>query len=662
MSYQQQAKLSRRLMVHTLGLSFAMMLLLIPTQYLMDKRDAEARVRDALAQVEQGYMPSLAAAIWNFDEERVRLNLQNLIQLPFASYAKVAGDIQLAQGTMPADPDTHLYPVHDKEGKPLGKLELVFDRGAVRDYAWDRVRSAFWTLSLYILILSGLLLWLVQRTVTRRLLRLSKFAQGLRLDNLEQTPTLYLKQSQDELDQLTKNLLEMRNQLVTDRNELKRFETELARRAHEDQLTGLPNRFSCLEALYPCLERQQPFALMFLDLDGFKKVNDGLGHSIGDELLKKAAQRLKELSADCALLARYGGDEFVILVKQAGQDNLRTIADRITRGFSRPFQIKGNVLYLSISVGIARYPDDAGNGEDLIKHADVAMYQAKTLGRSHYRFFDRGLYEKMLGKLAMEDKLRHGLETGEFSLVYQPIYDSQSGRVVSLEALLRWPHSNPDTFIPLAEETGLILPLGLWVLEQALAQGKAWQLAGLPVVVSVNVSHTQLHQAGFASQVKERIEASGLPASLLQLEITETALLEDWQVSSDNISVLRELGVRIALDDFGTGYSSLSHLQRMPLDCLKIDKSFILRIHEAKRDRALVEALVELAKALGLKVVAEGIELKEHVDIVKALGVDCLQGFYLSRPQQAEVLDLNQPCETAPGASCSAQGAHSGTR
>ncbi|WP_192813363.1 EAL domain-containing protein [Gallaecimonas xiamenensis] len=649
-------------MLSTLGLSFAMMLLLIPIQYLMDKSVASEQVSQAAQQVEQGYLPALNAAIWNFDEERARLNLENLIQQPFAAYAAIQGDLSLAVGTPPKSPLAYRYDLVGQDNRRLGQLDVAFDQDAVSQYAWDRVRDAFWTLSLYTLILSGLMLWLVQYTVTRRLLRLSRFAQGLRLDNLEEAPTLYFKQSQDELDHLTKHLLDMRAQLVTDRNELKRFENELARRANEDQLTGLPNRFSFLETLYRHLDLKREFAVMFLDLDGFKRVNDGLGHSVGDELLKETAQRLKELVGDCALLARYGGDEFVLLVDQSCTDHNTHIADRLTRGFARPFHVAGNVLYLSVSVGIARYPQDAGNGEELIQRADVAMYQAKNLGRSRYLFFDQCLYENMLGKLELEEKLRHSLEHGEFSLVYQPIYQANGQRMVSAEALLRWPHATPDVFIPLAEETGLILPLGLWVLEQALAQAKAWRDQGHDIVVSVNVSHSQLHQQQFADKVRELIQASELPSSSLQLEITETALLEDWQGSIANIQLLRDMGVRIALDDFGTGYSSLSHLQQMPLDCLKIDKSFMARVHESERDKALVEALVSLARALSLKVVAEGVEVEEQVRIAKALGIHYLQGFYLARPKKAEELSFNPPSEPGPGASASAPDVRSGTQ
>ncbi|MED5526613.1 MAG: EAL domain-containing protein [Pseudomonadota bacterium] len=659
----QKAKLSRRLMLSTLSLSFLMMVMLIPVQYFMDKKEAENGVAATSTQIVQGYLPTLAAAIWNFDPDRTRLNLQNLIQQPFAAYAAVNGDIALTVGVKPVNSIDFQYPIVADNGSNLGQLSVSFDKDAISQYAWNKVRSAFWTLSIYTLLLAGLLLWLVQKVVTRRLLRLSQFAQGLRLDNLETTPTIYFKHSQDELDHLTKNLLDMRNQLAADRNELKRFETELARRASEDQLTGLPNRFSFLEALYRQLETDAQFSLMFLDLDGFKKVNDGLGHSIGDELLKKTAQRLKELGGECSFLARYGGDEFVILVNQACEESIKAIADRLTEGFSRPFHVAGNVLYLSVSIGIARHPEDADNGEELIQRADVAMYQAKNLGRSRYLFFDQCIYDNMRLKLSMEEQLRKSLEQKDFTLVYQPIYNTHSGKIVSAEALLRWPYGSPDVFIPLAEETGLILPLGLWVLEEALAQAKRWQDAGTPLVVSVNVSHSQLHQPSFADKVCERLQKCGLEPSILQLEITETALMEDWQVSIANIQKLRDMGVRIALDDFGTGYSSLSHLQQLPLDCLKIDKSFMARIHESPRDMALVQALVELAKALSLKVVAEGIEYEEQMLLARTLGIHYLQGFFLAKPQPVAQLELNRSfAALSHGASASAQGVHNGTR
>ncbi|WP_192954680.1 putative bifunctional diguanylate cyclase/phosphodiesterase [Gallaecimonas mangrovi] len=632
-----------------------MMVLLIPVQYLMDKKDAQGSVTLTSTQVVKGFLPTLAGAVWNFDTERTRLNLESLLQQPFAAYAAIAGDINIAVGEKPKDGQQYQYPIKNGQGKDLGQLTLIFDNHAISTHAWDKVRSAFLTLSLYTFILAGLLLWLVQTLVTRRLLRLSQFAKGLRLENLEATPALYFKQSQDELDHLTKSLLDMRNQLVTDRNELKRFEAELARRAHEDQLTGLPNRFSFLEALYKHLESGEPFTLMFLDLDGFKKVNDGLGHSVGDELLKKTTQRLRELAGECSFLARYGGDEFVLLVNQANEDSIKAIAIRLTEGFTRPFSVSGNVLHLSVSIGIARHPDDAANGEELIQRADVAMYQAKNIGRSRYLFFDQCLYDNMRNKLTMEELLRKSMEKKDFTLVYQPIYNTTDGKMKSVETLLRWSHASPDVFIPLAEETGIILPLGLWVLEQALEQACYWQQQGIDLVVSVNVSHNQLHQTNFADKVAKCLKKKGLEPSVLQLEITETALMEDWQVSLANIQTLRDMGVRIALDDFGTGYSSLSHLQQLPLDCLKIDKSFMARIHESHRDRSLVEALVSMAKALSLKVVAEGIENQQQMLLAKEMGIHYLQGFYLAKPSPKELLELNQPfAELAPADGVSA--------
>lgn len=637
-----------------------MMLLLIPIQYQRDKHSAEQQVQASMTQIRDGYMPALAAGIWNFDRERVALSLKGLIQRPFASYAEVTGDMTLSVGRKPRSALQVLYPIRTTDGKHLGNLAVAFDETAIADAAWNNVRSSFVTLSIYTLLLSGLLLWLVQRTITSRLLRLSHFAQGLRLDNLEEGPSLYLERSADELDQLTKNLLDMRNQLATDRDALRRFEQELARKANEDQLTGLPNRFSFLENLYPAMDRQTPFALMFIDLDGFKKVNDSLGHSVGDELLKQTARRLRELTGDSVFLARYGGDEFVLLFPKPQLDGVRLLADKLTAGFSRPFKVSGNLLYLSVSIGIARYPEDADSSEELIKRADVAMYQAKAMGRSRYLFFDQHLYDNMLKKMALEDKLRESVRSKSFQLVYQPIFSVQRQRISYVEALLRWPHASPDRFIPLAEETGLILPLGLWVLEQSLAQLAQWHQQGEKIRLSVNVSTEQLHQHDFAEQVLKRIHEAGVSPVFIQLEITETALLEKPDISLSNIEALREQGVRISLDDFGTGYSSLSHLQLMPIDSLKIDKSFVARISESARDKALFEAVINLAKAMDLEITVEGIESAEQASMAIALQTEYLQGYYFAKPVSASELVLSQHAAPVGGGSALTPGANSG--
>ncbi|WP_341503377.1 EAL domain-containing protein [Gallaecimonas sp. GXIMD4217] len=656
--------MSRRLISYAVGLSVLMIMLIIPIQYFLDYRAAMIRIDDAVKQTQSGYLPSLAAALWNFDESRVRLNLENLVQQPFASFAQVKGelDMEVRVGQLPRESARHSleFPIIQQDGNTkLGELLLVFNKEAASNYAWDRVRGSFIALCVYTLLFAGLMLVLVQRVVTFRLLRLSDFAQNLRLDNLGQEPKLRPHRGNDELDQLTRHLLEMRSQLATDREDLKRFEEELAKRASEDQLTELPNRFCFLEQLHKLLDKEHSphFALLFIDLDGFKKVNDTLGHMTGDELLIQTGARIRSILSEKSFLARYGGDEFVVIRRYDDEDDIRKEADRLTHGFTRPFKVFDNLLYLSVSIGIALYPDDADSGEELLKRADAAMYQAKARGRSLYLFFDHDMYQRLCRRVELEDKLREAIDKGEMMVMYQPIVSTRNGRLIGVEALLRW-HSadlgwiDPEQFIPLAEETGKILELGAWVLKKACAQIRQWQGMGKQLKVSVNVSNLQLHHSDFAEQVAAILAETQAPPEMLQLEITESAVLEEHKITLDNMHKLKEMGIAFVLDDFGTGYSSLSYIQQLPLDGLKIDKSFVDAMLTSERDMALLEGIISLAKALSLTMTAEGIESKEQAQALLRLGVDALQGHLLGEALPADELDwevrqqigqLNQP-------------------
>jgi diguanylate cyclase (GGDEF)-like protein/PAS domain S-box-containing protein len=418
-------------------------------------------------------------------------------------------------------------------------------------------------------------------------------------------------------------------------------------RALHDPLTGLPNRVLFLDRLQHALERQRRrrslTAILVLDLDRFKLVNDSLGHQIGDELLAAAAPRLKQAVRSSDTVARFGGDEFGILLEEiADERDAIDMAHRVAGVFARPFVLEGHEHFVTTSTGITL----AQGGEapdDLIRDADTAMNQAKERGRARYELFDVGLRGRAMSRLRVENDLRRALERDELTLDYQPLVSLRDRSIVSVEALLRWEHPlrgriPPNDFIPVAEENGLIEPIGRWVLHRACRQAATWYHArpdAAPITMSVNLSGVQVANRGLAATVREALHAADLEPSCLSLEITESVMLDDADGLREALASLKEIGVRLVLDDFGTGYSSLSYLTRLPLDALKVDRSFVAGLGTEAGDTAITEAIVAMSHALSLEVVGEGAETELQIDELARLGCDLVQGFHFSRPVPA---------------------------
>ena len=425
--------------------------------------------------------------------------------------------------------------------------------------------------------------------------------------------------------------------------------------ATHDSLTGLPNRALLMERLGEALRlaenpgkrsdttHARNIAVMFLDLDRFKNVNDTIGHEAGDDLLRLVAGRLKACIAGGDTLARLGGDEFVILACGfADPGYAAQLGERILATLAEPFTLEGNEYYLGVSIGIGSYPDDARDGSDLLRCADAAMYFAKESGRNNYQFFTSRLNARTQRRYNLETNLRRALANNELFLHYQPQIDSRTGRIVGAEALLRWQNPQaglvpPGEFIPVAEETGLIVPIGAWVLEQACQQAAIWRLEAAPdLCVAVNLSPRQFQEEQLLSVVTAALETSGLPAHALELEITEGLLMGDSEKLMPVFDALTAIGVRFSVDDFGTGYSSLSYLQRFPISNLKIDRSFINRIPDNRDSVALTQAIIAMASALGMKVTAEGVEEVRQMEFLKRAGCQEMQGYLFSRPLDAD--------------------------
>jgi diguanylate cyclase (GGDEF)-like protein len=426
--------------------------------------------------------------------------------------------------------------------------------------------------------------------------------------------------------------------------------TLLTRKALHDQLTGLPNRALLDEHLRQALTRlerrpDRMVAVFFLDLDRFKVINDSLGHAAGDLLLTEVARRLQEVMRTQDTVARFGGDEFVVLCEDfVDERDVVRISERLVRALTTPITIGETELTVTTSIGVAMTADAQASPDSLVRDADAAMYRAKELGRNRYELFDDALRVRAVERLRVESELRRALTAGELVVHYQPKVNLGDGRLVGVEALVRWEHPErglvpPMEFIPVAEETGLIGPLGAWVLEEACATAQRWrmdhpELRGM--VLAVNLSSRQLTQSDLVPTVERILESSGFPASLLCLEITESVLMNDAEDTTRVLTDLKRLGVRLAVDDFGTGYSSLSYLTRFPIDVLKVDRSFVANLSEQADSWSIVAAVIGLSRSLGLSTVAEGVEDEAQASILRSLGCELAQGYHYARPQPAE--------------------------
>ncbi|GJM04655.1 MAG: hypothetical protein DHS20C09_06460 [marine bacterium B5-7] len=432
--------------------------------------------------------------------------------------------------------------------------------------------------------------------------------------------------------------------------ERKNLQEQITHLANHDQLTGLANRALFrmrLEHAISCAERRdESVAVLYIDLDRFKSINDSLGHAIGDKLLSEVSLRFLETVREIDTVARLGGDEFAILLENISQTyNVAVIAEKIIEKTSKVFTIDGNNLYVGCSIGIALYPDCGEDVDAIINNADAALYKAKENGRNQYQFFAEEMNQQSMEQLNIDSALKDAVSKNEFVLHYQPKFDRISGAISGSEVLLRWNHPEqgmvyPAMFIPSLEKSGLISEVGRWVLESACKQHVLWQEAGLAVgKIAVNLSGRQLAQSDFSNIVASIISDTGIRPEALELELTETLLIQDTESTMSVLNAFKSMGISIAIDDFGTGYNSFAYLKKFLIDTLKIDRSFIKHVTEQGSEAAITTAIIGLSKDLGINVVAEGVETLEQLEFLKDKKVDEIQGYYFSRPVTAEVLE-----------------------
>ncbi|MCW8934109.1 MAG: EAL domain-containing protein [Gammaproteobacteria bacterium] len=451
--------------------------------------------------------------------------------------------------------------------------------------------------------------------------------------------------------------------LIRDVTERKVAEEQIAFLAYHDSLTALPNSRLFKDRLEHAISQAERnnkiLAIMFLDLDRFKLINDTMGHSAGDELLKITSERLIEAvrktdsvainaNGNASSIARFGGDEFTILLDDV--ENMQAIiriAERIVENVSQPLMLERQEVHISTSIGIAIYPDDGKEADVILKHADSAMYHAKAQGRNNFQFFTEEMNKSSIELLSLENNLHKALVQNELCLYYQPQVSVITGQLVGMEALIRWQHPergfvSPGVFIPLAEETGMIMQIGEWVFREACTQGVSWLNAGYKLEkISVNLSARQLKDEGLPVLIALILEETGMPADKLCIELTETALILEPDVALARLKKIKELGVSLSLDDFGTGYSSLSYLKRFPIDTLKIDQAFIRDVKVDHEDAALVKAIIAMAHGLGMEVIAEGVEIQEQLEFLGANACDTIQGYLFSRPLPAKEMSAH---------------------
>ena len=632
-------------------------------QYLDLRQNVLDEVRPLIESVSEKSAPALLAGdqaaarevlFWLNSEPKITSGrIYDRNEALFASYGKDLNPPDYEQLELSKQPNaSHQYyfsyvcihhPIMAKEGW-LGTLVIQTSLGGMQQSMLRFTMT--WGLTIFIAWLASYLLSRKFRNVISE--PIERLAAAMKAVSAEKSYSLRIENvGSDELSQLADGFNEMLAQIEQRDRDLTHHRDRMDHLAHHDSLTGLPNRLLFKDRLKQAIQRaergRRPLALIFIDLDRFKNINDTLGHDIGDIVLVETACRLEQCLRKSDTIARLGGDEFVVILEEIeSRQSVTQIARKIIDELSQECQVMQHRLYVTASLGISFYPDHGTDLTTLKRCADIAMFKAKELGRDNYQIYTPGMEARTQELLVLENDLREALGKNQLSMYFQPQISMKTGKVCAAEALLRWQHPTrglvlPGEFIPLAEQTGLIVELGDWALQDVCRQARAWLDKGLgPIGFTVNVSPRQFRQDGLFATVRAALEETGLPAHLLELEVTEPVLMDDVEEVVAKMTKLRELGVTLAIDDFGSGYASLSYLKYLPVSKLKIDMSFIRDLHKDKYDLAIATSVTSLARIMGLQSLAAGVENAEQESTLLSLGMEWAQGFFYQRPMEAE--------------------------
>ena len=591
----------------------------------------------------------LAEPLWTIDEQQVRSALRRTLQEPSVLAVRLVEQrpetrpIELRRPGVPPEAGVPMTVTVMREGEQLGELALYFDANELDHQLAARRMSTLQLVALQVLLAAAILLTVLYRRLLAPIQRLKRQASDI-AQRAELRPRRWSRQ--DELGQLGTHLNEVHGQIHALFAQLEAQKAALEAVALHDPLTGLPNRMLFAELTQAAVAQARRdngrLALLFLDLDRFKSVNDALGHAAGDELLVALALRLRQTVRESDVVCRHSGDEFTLLLRDAHSwDEVAATADRLLKAIEEPLALRGHDFGVSASIGIALFPDDAADHDELVRHADAAMYAAKRMGRARYSFFRSEFNSHVLATLQLEKELAAALAHDEFVLHYQPLVAAEGGHVLGCEALIRWQHPvrgmvQPGQFIGVAEQSGFISELGGWSVRAACAQIQRWKADGLPFgTVAVNVSALEFRHHRLVDTLTKALADFNVAPHELEIELTESVLMTDTDTTQRIVERLHGLGLRLVVDDFGTGYSSLSYLKHLRPSKIKIDRSFIRDLPADDEDRVLVRAIAQLARTLGISVVAEGVETEAQREFLCGIGCDVLQGYLISRPQPA---------------------------